>query len=660
MTLALTTFAVFTACEDEVSYTPAEPESGVANIVFAGASSQTFEVEPGVTSFKLELERAESESGSEETVNLLVRNNQDNVFVCPATATFAAGATTTDITVNVNNAEEGVYYNLVLCLEGTLSDYTQGNRQKEISFAIMKWENIGTGYWVGNAVGHFYGVDQLNLAVEIEKAVTSTSTRFRFSSPYASVMTGSGLIGDSDYEWYKGYPYNDPADVVAGNYTFLIICDTKGEASLAPVNMGMDWGYGMFSTGSIYGYLSNDKDSYPLGKYDATKGMITFPANSLYSSMAGYNNGGKYPISNNPAYLYLSDKDFLTNQVKETNYDEDFEWKAVEEATGTFVSASADASWVQTVEVAVDEKGLYRFPSLYANGKNIVFYYDEKEQLITMPKRQETGMYALGGSKIFVDCKSGKADENMEMTLNMNFYTVDEDGNIAVDFGTLTETFKWGVTGVLYSDLVQGKSIEDYQGYWQAPFYNLKDGKQVAAVVAVQVSEEYENTLEVYGLSGIDPEKYNDLTYVDYDSKTGLLMLQPQDLAQYGEYDMVLATLNVATGSMSTEDVLVGGLTADGVFAFVNSPENKQEVNSIGFAAFSGGKYQGLLSTYIPYPMEWSSYEVSAASAKGLGATPMITQFEKVQQQKSFSNKLQGTPINGKKTLRVISTKALR
>lgn len=314
MAIALSAFAVFTACEDDVPYTPAEPESGVANVVFAGASSQTFEVEPGTTSFNLELQRPESESGSEATVNVLVRSNQDNVFSCPSTVTFAAGATTADVTVSVSNAEEGTYYNLVLYLDGNLSNYTLGNREKEVTFAIMKWENIGVGYWVGNAVCNFYGVDQINLAVEIEKTVTATSTRFRFSSPYASPATDAGYIGDSEYEWYKGYPYNDPADVVAGDYTFLIICDTKGEASLTPVNMGMDWGYGMFSTGSIYGYISDKKDSYPLGKYDAEKGMITFPANSLYSSMAGYNDGGKYPVSNNPAYLYLSDEAFLNNQ----------------------------------------------------------------------------------------------------------------------------------------------------------------------------------------------------------------------------------------------------------------------------------------------------------------------------------------------------------
>lgn len=87
---------------------------------------------------------------------------------------------------------------------------------------------------------------------------------------------------------------------------------TKEGASLKPVQYGMDWGYGMFSGGSVYGNLSTNINSYPLGVYNEKAGSITFPANSLYVSMADYQDGGAYPCAN-PSYLYLSAEAYLSS-----------------------------------------------------------------------------------------------------------------------------------------------------------------------------------------------------------------------------------------------------------------------------------------------------------------------------------------------------------
>ena len=87
---------------------------------------------------------------------------------------------------------------------------------------------------------------------------------------------------------------------------------TKEGASLKPVQYGMDWGYGMFSGGSVYGNLSTNINSYPLGVYNEKAGSITFPANSLYVSMADYQDGGAYPCTN-PSYLYLSAEAYLNS-----------------------------------------------------------------------------------------------------------------------------------------------------------------------------------------------------------------------------------------------------------------------------------------------------------------------------------------------------------
>ena len=60
------------------------------------------------------------------------------------------------------------------------------------------------------------------------------------------------------------------------------------------------------------GNLSTNINSYPLGVYNEKAGSITFPANSLYVSMADYQDGGAYPCTN-PSYLYLSAEAYLNS-----------------------------------------------------------------------------------------------------------------------------------------------------------------------------------------------------------------------------------------------------------------------------------------------------------------------------------------------------------
>lgn len=428
MTFALSAIAIFTSCgEDEPKYMPAEQESGKAHIVFSGNESQTIEVEPGISSFQLSLERPNAENAA--SVSLSVKNNEDNVFVVPASVEFASGETTADFTVGLSNPEEGKYYNLTLCLDGELSDYTSGYREKQVSFAIMKWESLGIGYWQSNGIATIFSADVMTMAVEVETAVTSTSVRFRFDNPYDEIATDMGYIGDSDYKWYKGYPFNEEGDFQTLDNKFLIICDTKGQASFTPANMGMDWGYGMFSMGSVDGKY---------GKYNEAAGTISFAGDALFTQMANWGsvkNGGT---------LYLGDEAFLNNQTKEIDYENDFTWNTVTEALGTFKSAAQDGNWTQELQTAEENPQLFRFPSLYAEGMNIVFYCDE-DGLITMPKKQKTGLKGLGNLDVYVDLVSGSINEDKVYTFKLNFYTVDKDGNKVGEMGTMTEEFVWGM-----------------------------------------------------------------------------------------------------------------------------------------------------------------------------------------------------------------------
>lgn len=296
-----------TSCEyDEESFSPGEQApAGCQQMYFATNSyANLVELEPGIPSFDIPVKRLVT--GSAGTVNVTMKTGSD-VFVVPSTLSFDAGAADAIIRVTFPKAEEGIAHKLTLVLEGdNVSPYTGGYREVVYNMTILKWEDIGTGYYLDGTVSTFFGVDPtLPMSVDLQRANTATSVRYRFDSPFARVATALDDAGG-----YNGYPYNDPADVLSGDFKFVIDV-VKGAATLIPTGMGMDWGYGAMSCGTIYGYVSSDS-SYPLGKQ--TGDVIVFPAKSLYISMANYNSGGK-SVANTPSYLYLNAKAY-TDSLK--------------------------------------------------------------------------------------------------------------------------------------------------------------------------------------------------------------------------------------------------------------------------------------------------------------------------------------------------------
>ncbi|MDL2221888.1 hypothetical protein LJC35_04990 [Parabacteroides sp. OttesenSCG-928-N08] len=296
-----------TSCEyDEESFSPGEQApAGCQQMYFATNSyANLVELEPGVPSFDIPVKRLVT--GSAGTVNVSLKTGSD-VFVVPSSVSFDAGAADAILRVTFPNAEEGIAHKLTLVLEGdNVSPYTGGYREVVYNMTILKWENIGTGYYLDGTVSAFFGVDPTYaMSVEVQRAQTASSVRYRFDSPFAKVATAVDEVGG-----FNGYPFNDPADVVAGDYKFVIDV-VNGAATLIPTAMGMDWGYGMFTCGTIYGYISTNSQ-YPLGKQ--TGDVIVFPANSLYISMADYNDGAAR-VAATPSYLYLSAKAY-TDSLK--------------------------------------------------------------------------------------------------------------------------------------------------------------------------------------------------------------------------------------------------------------------------------------------------------------------------------------------------------
>lgn len=302
---SLMLFASCGAAELELgdSTTPAL-DPNISGIEFSYLNPSSVEVPADAPAIDVIMHRTKADDAA--TFPVTVVSDASEVFEVPASVSFDAGKSDAILKVVLKETgRDGDAHELKLAVDETEANpYTMGTSTYTVKVGLQ-WKELGVGYWYGNIVNVFYGVNALPLVVNIETIETPNAIKFRFASPYALAGEEDNGIG------YLQYPYNAKEDLTGNGGTFVITVTEEG-ASLAPVNLGFDWGNGEFSTGSIYGNLSTNIEKYPLGTYvtSETGGYIYFPAASLYGSMADYNDGGKYP-TDAPSFLFLSADDFL-------------------------------------------------------------------------------------------------------------------------------------------------------------------------------------------------------------------------------------------------------------------------------------------------------------------------------------------------------------
>jgi hypothetical protein len=151
------------------------------------------------------------------------------------------------------------------------------------------WTTLGTGEYTDDFIASVYGIDNLTWGVEIEQC-DQDPTRLRLIYPY-----------DNKFE------YNEEGDWAEDkSYDIEIVVLEDNRVYILPQEIGVNWGYGMFSIASYAGYLINN--GYGLDEVDSTlfgtlsEGVITFPENSLLVSMAEYNDGGWYYAGSHNAF----------------------------------------------------------------------------------------------------------------------------------------------------------------------------------------------------------------------------------------------------------------------------------------------------------------------------------------------------------------------
>lgn len=268
------------------------PGENVPGAFFSTSLPTAYEVTSSESAIDFTVMRTDASEAATATLTVTA----DDVFVIPSSVSFAAGQSTANVSVGFDFNKVVIDHTYTVSI--SIDSYATVYGRSDYSFTVLRpyvFEPIGTGYWVDNTVNTFFGVDDdCPMAVEIEMTQTNEGVRFRFPSPFARAS--------EEYDGYGflGYPYNDPEDCLPGTYTFVVDVTPEG-VSLAPVELGMDWSYGMFSIGTVFGNLSTNPQ-YPLGEYYEDEGIVVFPPQSLFIKMADYGTA----VCSGTSYLCLS------------------------------------------------------------------------------------------------------------------------------------------------------------------------------------------------------------------------------------------------------------------------------------------------------------------------------------------------------------------
>lgn len=642
--LILLLAVIVTGCsdysDDEVQ-SPVVP-AGNQGVFFPSSNSSSVELEP--TDVKeMTLTIARKESSGAITVPIIAETNDENVFNVPQSVSFASGEKEVSFKVTFPNAAEGVTYALRLAVEGEelVNPYDKDLPYLNVTATRIKWETVEEPMvYVDGTFATLYGVSLLPMYVHAEKAQLGESVRYRFKNAYR-VPTNEDPDEDGIYD---GYPYNDPGDFDESKdyYTVIEIYDKEGESGevfMFAHELGVIWGEGMISIGSLYKNVSDDKSKYPLGVLEDE--IITFPASSLFFSMANYNSGGKY-AAGKPTVIYLTKEAFIAANMVITDFN-DLEYEEVDAEVGVFETAAYDDEWNKTLSKAVDideenpdsdYKDLYYLSDLYAKGYGVAFYHTGEK--VRVPENQPIGVKIFGQDVYVSQSKDNRSfaevnDKGVTIfTLGLIFHY--KDGSIVGDF---EEKYYYSEEAVEYT---KADFIGNFLMTGQSQFAGSAPANMKVKIAA--------GTGDNLIITGIDFAKE---VKADFDASTATMSIKPQVLADFvsdgDTYDAELLT-RTSAGVISETAAI------DFVFHIAGNMVVSSTSEATGYLIWSdavGGWVDGYRNLFFTPTQEETakSSDTKSAVSQSLRLRSNLVQKEEQVETNNFR-------LQGKKSTKVL------
>ena len=568
--------AMSSCSEEEASYTPAGAVSG-AQVYFHSANATTVDLtstEGG--SFDVIVSRQDTTEALNVALSMVVDEALQAAFTAPEAIAFAAGESTTTLSVA---------YDATLFEAIGYADY------KTVVLTIADEENTTS-----------YGISSIEMAVgfpepwsEWAEIGTGTYTLAGYWSGTHSklkVYYREYLLNEKDAQFYI------PGVANAMNLT-IDYDRTTGNCAVKVQQAATSDKYGPVFVSDMPNYplqAGLTYDNYPC-TYNAETGtfnltLVYFVSADLGSSASGYFAAG----------------------VAETIQLDGFE---VPDATvtmeymGVFASTIGQSSAVVSVELGAD-----------ADSARVA--------MVSELSNAALAEILNGTTEYQVVEENGFVTFPIDATATYYVIAVSYMGGEAAELGTLT--FDAVVGGGSIYDMLEGASIEDYEGNWL--FESSYEGDVYQAVGNVsQVEVEGVNYLLCSGFADAASLGYtSDEFLMIFDAETGLVTLPTQqapDFTYKGQvYSVLVVTASEAEGKVFSGS-LIGGFV-DGKIKFLSAEDNKYKADSFAFYAPD----LGLLSNFNK--LEWTRYD--AAEGANAGAPAKAREFGKANYVKPVEN----------------------
>ncbi len=253
----------FTACTDEVDYTPAAAEI-TPGVYFAPDVEVNFEIDANSEAQVINLSRMQTEG--DLTVNLTASGDVD-LFVIPSSVTFANGSETAAISITpiVANMENFTTYTISIVVpDEVASNYAKNIWSASFTYANgSEWNSLGMCKFSDDLVGPLFSEPVYTWNVEIEEH-TQTPGLYRLVNPYKAANSpyAKYCVLDENYVIVNA---TNPARVFFG--------DTPN----SNWSTGVDLGYGVMTIGiQTYGSYADGKITWP------AKGIAIFDNDGGY------------------------------------------------------------------------------------------------------------------------------------------------------------------------------------------------------------------------------------------------------------------------------------------------------------------------------------------------------------------------------------------
>ncbi|MCM1302335.1 MAG: hypothetical protein NC250_09620 [Alistipes senegalensis] len=422
--------AVFSACTDDPDYTWAEKEAG-QKLWFSNTAQTAYELDENQSSVSFWLYRNNTDEALTVDIDAAcTTKGGGNLFTIPAQAVFAAGEDKARVRVLFKfseiEAEKKYEFEAAVKDAAHVSDYGVD----KLSFSLVfnpDWDTVGSGVLTIGAYSLFGLPTTVTVPIQ-HKPGTNFYRLPRFFAYYCEAHAEE--IGAEDEEIADAYKESD-------HLVFQLNDENLNDGKA-------DWNFYKQSEqvqdeGSfLYGALISDyvvghahafcTDNYLKGY----KSYCNFSSNSTVDH--NYAIGTIFVYQGSPHSPQTLAFNWTNNTlvpaeewIIETDYNADFNYEDVKDATFTSTGFPAIAATAVKIQQATDVEGLFYIPEAFGvAGKGLAFYADADGE-ITIPADQPTGimqqgmevMAGQGSEKSLI-----KADGTYE--LNVEYYMIEE------------------------------------------------------------------------------------------------------------------------------------------------------------------------------------------------------------------------------------------